>query len=65
MNLTEALAKLKEAEIPCTESNKKNFDYFIADNQDDIPISDEENEGIQAFGIHMTEKDIIEFAETL
>lgn len=65
MTIQQALKKLEENEIPCVGSNRKGFDFFIEDNADDIPITIEENESNQAFGVHLTEKDVIDFAKTL
>lgn len=65
MNIIEAITHLEKNDIPVLKSNRKGFDYFIQDTMDDIPISDAENEDTQSFGVHMLEKEIIEFAETV
>jgi hypothetical protein len=60
-----ALKKLVEHEIPCVKSNRKGYDFFIDDIGDDIPITAEENESTQAFGIHLSKQEVIDFAKTL
>jgi len=65
MTINEAKETLKENEIPVMESIRKGYDYFIPDTMDDVPLSDEENEISQAFGIHMTETELIEFSMSL
>ena len=59
-----ALKKLVEHEIPCVKSNRKGYDFFIEDIADDIPITAEENESTQAFGVHLSKQEVIDFAKT-
>jgi hypothetical protein len=65
MLLEKAILKLKENEITCVVSRVKGYDYFIIDNGDDLPLTEEENEATQSFGVHLTEQELIDFSKTL
>ena len=65
MTIKDAMVILEKNNIPIFESNRKGFDYFIPYGGDEIPISEEENESIQAFGTHLSNLDVIEFSKTL
>ena len=65
MTIQQAIERLKNKDIPVIESNRKGFDYFIPYHNDEIPITEEENESMQGFGTHLLEKEIIEFAQTI
>jgi len=65
MSIELAILKLKEKEIPCVDSRVKGYDYFIQDNGDDLSLTNEENEIAQAFGVHLTEQEVIDFSKTL
>ena len=63
--ISEAKNKLLNEDIEVLESNRKGFDYFIPELGDTIPISEEENEYIQGFGVHLTAQQLIEFADSI
>jgi len=65
MTINEAKEKLKLQGIPLLVSVRKGFDYFVPDTMDDIPLTEEDNENLQAFGVHLSETDVIKFAGEL
>jgi len=67
MTIKKAVKQLKDDGQLILPSNRKGFDYFVTSDADELPLgmTIAENEDLQAYGTHITNKEVIEWANSL